>query len=114
MINYGQFTDEEERAAVEAIIAERNALREEVAALKVELEAARHYYEFHPVTQRPPRDAEYLVLLPGYRREIAAWRGWDSEFVPVDAPPWAWAEMPLNPLFAPSSPDDTAEGELWR
>ena len=44
-INYGQFTDEEEQAAVRAIIAERDALRERVAALTAELDNLRYRAE---------------------------------------------------------------------
>lgn len=41
-IDHGRFTEEEEQAAVRAIIAERDALRERVAALTAELDNLRH------------------------------------------------------------------------
>lgn len=40
-MDYGEFTDEEVQAAVEAIIAERDTLRAQVAALQAEIKTLR-------------------------------------------------------------------------
>lgn len=58
-VNMRAFTDEEERAAWEAVLAEYEALRAEVVRLRGKLEVGR----FRPMTERPAENGQACEVI---------------------------------------------------